>query len=323
MSLILDALNRSRQDAEQVPGLATPHFVEGPAARPGWRQVLPWVGLVLALLVIAWLVFDRSGGDSAPAAGPKGKAEKLEITPEREQSADELSVGPGANTGVGRAAAPAPVSTGERLRQERASRAAARPPPRPEQSEGGAGPQGPRAALSPQAQDVAAAAATPAPDTQGSNTADSEAVARLYQRSGQLPEPAPMAAAKPAPAVPAPEENAARSRPAGSEEQPLDIGEILSKAEQELEDSRLQEHPAPFLADLSQQAKDAIPTLMYRRHDYSEVAGQSSVVINGTSVRVGGNVAGVRVDEILPGSVVLSHQGRQFRLRALNSWVNL
>ena len=62
---------------------------------------------------------------------------------------------------------------------------------------------------------------------------------------------------------------------------------------------------------------------MYQRHDYAEAAGQASVVINGASVRAGGSVSGVRVDEILPGSVVLSHQGTQFRLRALNSWVNL
>ena len=41
-------------------------------------------------------------------------------------------------------------------------------------------------------------------------------------------------------------------------------------------------------------------------------------------LRVGGMVApGVKLVEILPDSVVLSHDGREFRLRALNSWINL
>ena len=47
-------------------------------------------------------------------------------------------------------------------------------------------------------------------------------------------------------------------------------------------------------------------------------------LINGNSARVGGRVApGVQVTEILPDSVVLEHAGRAFRLKALNSWVNL
>ena len=47
-------------------------------------------------------------------------------------------------------------------------------------------------------------------------------------------------------------------------------------------------------------------------------------MLNSKSVKVGGNVApGVEVDEILPDSVVLDYRGTQFRLRALNSWINL
>ena len=47
-------------------------------------------------------------------------------------------------------------------------------------------------------------------------------------------------------------------------------------------------------------------------------------MLNSKSVKVGGNVApGVKLDEILPDSVVLDYRGTQFRLRALNSWINL
>ena len=112
------------------------------------------------------------------------------------------------------------------------------------------------------------------------------------------------------------------SRPRVSE--PLDIEAALASARQEVENARLVDHPAPFIQDLSQQRKNAIPTLMYSIHNYSGKAGQSSVMINGKSLRAGANVGkGVKLEEILPESIVLSHQGEQFRLRALNSWVNL
>ena len=79
----------------------------------------------------------------------------------------------------------------------------------------------------------------------------------------------------------------------------------------------------PFLSAQSQQTKDAIPTIMYLRHDYSGNPASASVVLNGKTLRQGGSVNGVRVEEILPDSVVLEYQGTRFRLRALNSWVNL
>ena len=79
----------------------------------------------------------------------------------------------------------------------------------------------------------------------------------------------------------------------------------------------------PFLATLSQQTKDSIPTLMYQRHDYSGSPGKSRVLINGKTLGSGASVGGVKVAEILPDSVVLEFKGTRFRLRALNSWVNL
>lgn len=109
-----------------------------------------------------------------------------------------------------------------------------------------------------------------------------------------------------------------------AEEQPIDIEQMVLQAREQMENARLEEHPAPFIAGLSQQTKDAIPTIFYERHDYSGNAAQSSVVLNGKKLKAGGSAAaGVKVEEILPDSVVLSHRGTQFRLRALNSWINL
>ncbi|MEH6516171.1 MAG: general secretion pathway protein GspB [Halioglobus sp.] len=104
----------------------------------------------------------------------------------------------------------------------------------------------------------------------------------------------------------------------------VDMEKILAQAQSEIEDASLQAHPAPFLADLSQQRKDQIPSIMYSGHNYSGRPGESTVVLNGRSTRAGVGVSGgIKVVEILPDSTVLEFQGEQFRLRALNSWINL
>jgi len=100
--------------------------------------------------------------------------------------------------------------------------------------------------------------------------------------------------------------------------------ELEEDVEVTLKNLELVEHAAPFLVELSQHTKDQIPTIFYQRHDYAGDAARSTVVLNGKQLRVGGTAApGVKVVEILPDSVVLSHDGREFRLRALNSWINL
>ena len=104
----------------------------------------------------------------------------------------------------------------------------------------------------------------------------------------------------------------------------IDIGEVLSRTKAGLKNASLQEHSAPFIAELSQQVKDSIPTIYYSLHDYSSNASRSSVVLNGERVTAGQSVKGeLRLEEILSDSIVLNIRGTQFRLKALNSWVNL
>ena len=111
--------------------------------------------------------------------------------------------------------------------------------------------------------------------------------------------------------------------PGNQTEQTIDIEQLVLEARQGMAEASLEEHPAPFISDLSQVSKDAIPSLIYSRHDF-DAQGRSSIVLNGKTLRQGESAAGgVKVDEILHDSVVLSHGGTQFRLKALNSWVNL
>lgn len=98
---------------------------------------------------------------------------------------------------------------------------------------------------------------------------------------------------------------------------------MVARAEAAMDNLGLAAHPAPMLDELSQTVRDDIPTLIYSQHDYRANDGDSSVLINRERRRKGDSMSGVRVQEILPDSVVLDYRGTVFRLRALNSWVNL
>ena len=281
MSLILDALNRSRQDTDEVPGLATQHYVESDAGSGRSYSLL--LALLVAVLVILWLMYDRY--------------REPVLTPPEQSSAVELPRQQEAQAPAARAEAPAVAA--------------------PAQPQLTAPPQ----VISPTATAAVQPVAQPVAAPEGVSEA---AVDQLYQER-QSPPPQP--AAEPAPAstpkkAPAP---AVAAEPAAAgEEQPIDIEQVVLQAQDEMQNARLEEHPAPFLSDMSQQTKDRIPTILYQRHDYSGNPAQSEVVLNGSTVKVGGNAAsGVKLDEILPDSIVLNYRGTQFRLRALNSWVNL
>ena len=103
---------------------------------------------------------------------------------------------------------------------------------------------------------------------------------------------------------------------------PLDIAAVVKRVQAELGKPALVSHATPLLENLSQQTKNAIPSVMYTVHDW-QPAGRSRVTLNGSALSEGQQLNGFKVDEILTDSVILSYRGTEFRLRALNSWVNL
>ena len=103
---------------------------------------------------------------------------------------------------------------------------------------------------------------------------------------------------------------------------PIDLARAMEAAARELGESVLVPHPAVLLEHLSQQQKDRVPTIVYSDHDYSST-GESRVTLNGQQLRVGQRLTTIRVVDILVDSVVLEVDGIEFRLRALNTWVNL
>ena len=265
MSLILDALNRSqreRDNRDSLPGIQTQHKIESLPALRSWHGVLPWLGLVFAMLVIAWLLF---GGT------------KDHLQPMHEVLPEEV---------------PEEVSGQAQVREEtfvtKESAIVLH--------------SAPHSKLSQKTNNEKS-------ELEASQRSDNSAVKELYKQEVREQ---PVIAVQPDPI------------PAQRVEQVVDIDKMIALAAIEAKNTALAEHSAPFLADLSQQAKDQIPTIYYTRHDYSTAGSRSTVTLNGEVVQEGGTLAGgITVDEVLPDSVILSHRGVQFRLRALNSWVNL
>lgn len=103
---------------------------------------------------------------------------------------------------------------------------------------------------------------------------------------------------------------------------PIDLAGAIERAAREIGDVPLTPHSALLLENLSQQQKDQIPTIVYVAHEFSE-AGVQSVTLNGRRLLVGQRADGIEVLEILNDSVVLRAGSIDFRLRALNTWVNL
>lgn len=310
MSLILEALNRSRreqQNAQPVPGVDSIHYEPTPAQNARWWLWLPCaVALILALGFLLGRMFSGSEQKLVP------ETVALAATPASADAAvAPIALAPVASVSV--APVPAEPPQALALTQPPTVRAGVAAPPTESNLQADTDLQ-PDA---PGAEGSAAFAAAP--------LASNSDVAALYARGpGSAASEAGAAGAPVASASPA----ASRSEraaiaPEASVDSSLDIGALAAAAEQALEDVRLAEHPAPFLSELSQQRKDGVPTLMYLQHDY-RTEGGSTVTINGKKVAAGQPLGGgLRVEEVLPDSVVLSQAGQQFRLRALNSWVNL
>lgn len=286
MSLILDALSRAEGERRAQPGAAD--ILSPVPAQPPGPNPWPWLITVIALalaLILAWLLWK----DDAPreSTQPTQPGPPPAVQPVREDA--QPPAPPVEKTITARAA-------GEiRLREPTA------PPAQP----------------------------ATVPDADADAEADAQSVAALYAqpRSSPKASPPPAVSESSAGAALKPAQPAARSGEAARPEAALqledvDLARVLREVRAESEAGQLSPHPVPLLATLSKQFRDALPTLMYLRHDYSS-SGRSTVVINGETLAPGQRSRGVEVREVLPDSVILRYGDTDFRLRALNSWVNL
>ena len=253
MSLILDALNRSRQDRDSVPNLATHHTFDKMAS--GKRQYLPWVAFSVAVVIIGWLVIGRlfaTPVSDIEVGAPTEQVSKNIITASESNSTEvkedaaveEPLVQPVADSQTSEPVAVAPVAN------------------------------------NPEPDIVTIAVAMETTTSISAPVVENPAVAQLYQNRNVMDDAA----------APQRTSSAALDLYADSgNEEPIDIARVLQSAREEMKDSTLDEHPVPLLSALSQQVKDDIPTLYYQRHDYSNNTSISPVVMNSKTLKVGGN----------------------------------
>lgn len=80
---------------------------------------------------------------------------------------------------------------------------------------------------------------------------------------------------------------------------------------------------ATDISELSWNIQQKIPSIDYSNHHYSEQNSQSFVEINQQQYRAGAQLgSGLKLLKIYPEFVLLTFQGTEFKLNALNSWVN-
>ncbi|WP_100640535.1 general secretion pathway protein GspB [Marinobacter salexigens] len=78
----------------------------------------------------------------------------------------------------------------------------------------------------------------------------------------------------------------------------------------------------PHLVELPLSFQKSIPDLMFNSHIYSTDPYASRVMINGHYLGQGDSFSGITVEEVTENGVVLSKQGRSFRVGIVRDWVS-
>ena len=292
MSLILDALRRSEGD---VPGTLDRAPVEAPMRDPSKR----WMFIVALLLGIAVggigvMIGSDTQKDSAPTVSK-------ESVPTQSTSPD----GPAGTLTASRAEG----SVSNPLAREDDSVAVINPSAEHRaMGEIGGGELDVGGAV-----DVKAASDGRIAELHRQMWSDAEQMPSGLQVSSSLSDAAPQ-----------PNQALSETQNAASQSlaPPIDLAMAMQQAARAVGESTLVPHPVALLENLSQQQKDRVPTIVYSDHVFA-ASDIASVELNGKRMLAGQQAGGIEVVEILSDSVILRAGGSEFRLRALNTWVNL
>ncbi len=299
MSMILDAIKRSRESetvTEGVPSVDTQHYVPSELnSRLPWVIAAISVGLLLAVLL--WQAFAPDETAKTAMSGNQQSAldEVRNETPMVSSSTPEVAEAVSAPEGTAPTIASSvssPVPAVATVTVDEAPSVDVRIPDTPVER-------------------VVAELPVRTVTTSG----DDERLSALYAAMNQEESPTQT------------EQELADSEVevrdvTESAEPRIDFVEILERVQRELGSTPLVESSVPMLDSLSQQTQDQIPSLIYSDHDYQEL-GESSVLMNGQTVRENQRVGPFVLVEILPDSAILRWRDVEFRLRARNSWINL
>ena len=130
--------------------------------------------------------------------------------------------------------------------------------------------------------------------------------------------------------IPEPDAGEATPAPIASEPSPSQSREratviVPSSANAETAAPMVQPEQAgrvPHLVELPLSFQKSVPDLTFNSHIYSSSPASRRVMINDTYLRVGDVFEGLRVDDITEEGVVLSRDGRPFRVGVVRDWVS-
>jgi hypothetical protein len=298
MSMILDAIKRSKESetlTDGVPSVDTEHYIPSEStSRLPWVIAAASVGLLLAVLLWQALAPDETAKPPMivdQQSAPDEVRNETSTAPSSTPAAAEPASEPGGN-------APSIASAVSTAAPKLAAATTDVPPSADVRL-----PDKPAESV---VADFPARTAT--------TSGDDERLSALYAAMNQEESP-----------TPEPEfaslEGVSEAE-TGPEEPRIEFVEILERAQREMGSTPLVESSVPMLDSLSQQTKDQIPSLIYNDHYYQEL-GESSVLMNGQTVRENQRVGPFVLVEILPDSAILRWRDVEFRLRARNSWINL
>ena len=329
MSMILDALKRSREDGDvsnAVPSIDTSHEFTAKKVVPsiGFQGLAISIGVVACIAIGLLTMQNVSQGqlgepppEQDPVAATLATAEpqapktplQRSTSPVPETSASSLTLGRHSG-GVAQQAQVAKKNTSANSTQVMALYREVEAAPESWVSAPGA-----RATegLKPSSLDQTANA------FEKTNVPQSSSPVLPSDDVPEMPRPGSDFAATEKMSAP---KSTAETQGSGSAALPLDIAAVVARVQAELGERALVAHPTPLIENLSQQKKNAIPTVMYTGHDW-QPGGTSWVTLNGIALQEGQKNSGFKVEEILTDSVILNYRGTAFRLRSLNSWVNL
>ncbi len=299
MSMILDAIKRSKESetiTDGVPSVDTEHYIPSES-----NSRLPWiiaaVSVGLLLTVLLWQAFAPDGTASTAMRGnqlsapDEGRNEASMASSNTPEVAEPLSAPGGTAPSIASAVSTAAPAVAAATADEPPSVDVRIPDKRAE----------------------SVVAELPARTVAASG--DDERLSALYAAMNQEESPTQT--------EPELADSEVEVRDVTESAEPrIDFVEILERAQREMGSTPLVESSVPMLDSLSQQTKDQIPSLIYNDHDYQEL-GESSVLMNGQTVRENQRVGPFVLVEILPDSAILRWRDVEFRLRARNSWINL
>lgn len=113
-----------------------------------------------------------------------------------------------------------------------------------------------------------------------------------------------------------------RAEQASVSERPTIIVPSKDRLQRTTEPARPSSGDVPHLVEMPLEFQKSIPDLMFNSHIYASDPASRRVMINNNYLKAGDSFSGLRVEQITEQGVVLSRNGRLFRVGIVRDWVS-